>query len=153
MEPERAPCWEHWLSDEFLEFLATFVFFSSARHASAPMPSQIQSRQKMKISRYSSMSQKAINAVSVLWGKLIVCRTSFELHSMPDTFVALTAALEHKTEPTKIVSTVRLLQVEKAKRELAEAQLVAARRSGARGAKARQILIAKENAVEEAEKK
>ncbi|KAJ9609184.1 hypothetical protein H2200_006956 [Cladophialophora chaetospira] len=63
----------------------------------------------------------------------------------------LTAALEHKTDPAKIVSTVRLLQVEKAKQDLAKAQLVAARRSGARGAKARQVLIEKEKAVEEAE--
>ncbi len=70
---------------------------------------------------------------------------------MTNMFVGLTAALEHKTDSTKIVSTVRLLQVEKAKQELAEAQLIASRRSGARGAKARQVLIEKEKAVEEAE--
>lgn len=68
-------------------------------------------------------------------------------------FSGLTAALEHKTDSTRIVSTVRLLQVEEAKQALAEAQLLAARRSGARGLKARQFLIEKEQAVAEAEKR
>jgi hypothetical protein len=38
-------------------------------------------------------------------------------------------------------------------RELAEAQLLATRRSGARGLKARQALIEKENSVEEAHRR
>ncbi len=63
----------------------------------------------------------------------------------------LTAALEEKADSQKIVETVRALQVEKAKQELAEAQLIAARRSGARGAKARQVLIEKENTLQVAQ--
>jgi hypothetical protein len=61
--------------------------------------------------------------------------------------------LEEKSDPKRIVDTVRALQLEKAKHDLAEAQLVAARRSGARGAKARQVLIQSEKDVEEAEKR
>ncbi|KAL2426162.1 putative ATP-binding protein YheS [Exophiala dermatitidis] len=64
----------------------------------------------------------------------------------------LTTALEDKADSNKIVKTVQSLQVEQAKQELAEAQLLAARRSGARGLKARQMLIEKEKALEEAEK-
>jgi len=51
------------------------------------------------------------------------------------------------------VTTVRSLQLEQAKQALAEAQLIAARRSGARGLKARQMLIEKEKEVEEAQKR
>ncbi|EXJ92414.1 hypothetical protein A1O3_00965 [Capronia epimyces CBS 606.96] len=65
----------------------------------------------------------------------------------------LSVALEEKTDSKKIVQTVRSLQVEAAQQELAEAQLVAARRSGARGLKARQLLIEKEKAVEEARRR
>lgn len=61
-------------------------------------------------------------------------------------------AIEEKADAKKIVSTVRSLQLEQAKQELSEAQLIAARRSGARGLKARQVLIEKEKAVDEAEK-
>ena len=68
-------------------------------------------------------------------------------------FLGLSAVLEEKAESKKIVSTVRELQLAKAKQDLAEAQLVAARRSGARGLKARQVLIENEKAVEEAEKR
>jgi hypothetical protein len=58
--------------------------------------------------------------------------------------------LEDKSDATAVINAVRLLQLDKTKQELAEAQLIAARRSGARGAKARQVLIEKEKAVEEA---
>ncbi|KAK5273733.1 hypothetical protein LTR96_000333 [Exophiala xenobiotica] len=65
----------------------------------------------------------------------------------------LSAALEEKIETKKLVKTVQTLQLEQAKRELAEAQLLATRRSGARGLKARQALIEEENAVEEAHRR
>ncbi|OQV05338.1 hypothetical protein CLAIMM_10097 [Cladophialophora immunda] len=65
----------------------------------------------------------------------------------------LAAALEDKAHSSKIVTTVRSLQLEQAKQELAEARLVAARRSGARGLKARQMLIEREKEVEEAQKR
>ncbi|KIX06247.1 uncharacterized protein Z518_04222 [Rhinocladiella mackenziei CBS 650.93] len=51
------------------------------------------------------------------------------------------------------VMTVRSLQIEQAKQQFAEVQLIAERRSGARGLKARQMLIAKEKAVQEAQKR
>jgi hypothetical protein len=63
----------------------------------------------------------------------------------------LSTALEEKADPLGTVKTVRSLQLEQAKRDLAEAQLIAARRSGARGLKARQMLIEKEEALEEAQ--
>ncbi|KIW78270.1 hypothetical protein Z517_08104 [Fonsecaea pedrosoi CBS 271.37] len=66
---------------------------------------------------------------------------------------SLAAALEDKAHSSKIVTTVRSLQLAQAKQELAEAQLIAARRSGARGLKARQLLIEKEKEVEEAQKR
>ncbi len=69
------------------------------------------------------------------------------------TIQGLSAALEEKAEMKKLVRTVQTLQLEQAKRELAEAQLLATRRSGARGLKARQALIEKENAVEEAHRR
>ena len=61
-------------------------------------------------------------------------------------------ALEDSSDPKLLVKTVRLLQAEKARQELAEAQLIAARRSGARGLKARQVLILKEKELEKAQK-
>lgn len=73
--------------------------------------------------------------------------------ALTDSSQGLAAALEEKSDPKKIITTVRSLQVEKAKQELAEAQLIAARRSGARGAKARQVLIEKEKAVEDAQRR
>lgn len=63
----------------------------------------------------------------------------------------LSGALEDLTDSARTAKVVRQLQYEQAKRDLAEAQLVAARRSGARGSKARQALIAKEKARDEAE--
>jgi len=65
----------------------------------------------------------------------------------------LSAAIEEKVDSKMIVTTVLSLQVEHAKQDLAEAQLIAARRSGARGSKARQVLVEKENALEEAQKR
>ena len=62
----------------------------------------------------------------------------------------MSAALEEKVDSTNIVKTIRALQVEQAKQALAEAQLIATRRSGARGKEARHVLIAREKAVEEA---
>ncbi|OAL40021.1 hypothetical protein AYO20_00439 [Fonsecaea nubica] len=66
---------------------------------------------------------------------------------------SLAAALEDKAHSSKIVTTVRSLQLAQAKQKLAEAQLIAARRSGARGLKARQMLIEKEKEVEQAQKR
>lgn len=61
--------------------------------------------------------------------------------------------MEDSSDPKKVIETVRNLQLEKAKQELEEAQLIAARRSGTRGLKARQLLIEKEKAVEEAHRR
>lgn len=61
----------------------------------------------------------------------------------------LAAVLEEKTNLNKLVKTVQSLQLEQAEQDLAEAQLIAERRSGARGSKARQVLIEKEKALEE----
>ncbi|EXJ85623.1 hypothetical protein A1O1_05989 [Capronia coronata CBS 617.96] len=58
-----------------------------------------------------------------------------------------------KTDSKKLVQTIRSLQVQQAQQELAEAQLVTARRSGARGLKARQFLIEKEKALDEAQRR
>lgn len=63
----------------------------------------------------------------------------------------LSAVLEGDAANAEAVSAVvRQLQLEALQDQEKEAQLIAARRSGARGAKARQELIAKEKAVEEA---
>ena len=62
----------------------------------------------------------------------------------------LAEALEDTADITQTAIVVRKLQYDQAVRDLAESQLVAARRSGARGLKARQVLIAKEKALEEA---
>lgn len=63
----------------------------------------------------------------------------------------LSAALEgHPSDAEATSTVVRKLQLEALEHEEKEAQLTAARRSGARGAKARQALIAKEEAVEQA---
>lgn len=68
------------------------------------------------------------------------------------TKTVLSTALETKTDtPDQIVTVVRQLKVEQARRDLHVAQLLATRRSGARGAKARQALNEKEQALEEAE--
>jgi ATP-binding cassette subfamily F protein 3 len=62
----------------------------------------------------------------------------------------LSEALEDVTASASISQVVRQLQYEQAERDFAQAQLIAARRSGARGLKARQDLIAKEKARDEA---
>lgn len=62
----------------------------------------------------------------------------------------LSEVLEHGSDTIGTERVVRQLQYEQAERSLAEAQLIAARRSGARGSKARQALIAREEALEEA---
>ncbi|KIW73245.1 hypothetical protein, variant [Phialophora macrospora] len=67
--------------------------------------------------------------------------------------LGLAAALEGKEDSKRVVKTVRTLQLEKARQALAEAQLLAARRSGARGLKARQLLIGSETAVVDAEQR
>lgn len=63
----------------------------------------------------------------------------------------LSAALEgHPSDAETSSLVVRQLQLQALEDDEKEAQLTAARRSGARGAKARQALIAKEQAVEQA---
>ena len=66
----------------------------------------------------------------------------------------LRAVLETKdVSPMNVSKAVREVQLEHAEQELKEAQLVAARRSGARGARARQALIEQEQAVEKAKQR
>lgn len=64
--------------------------------------------------------------------------------------LGLTSALESGADTPKVVHE---LQLDRAKQHLKEAALIAERRSGARGAKARQELISNENAVEAAEQR
>ncbi|KAJ9620749.1 uncharacterized protein PV06_03363 [Exophiala oligosperma] len=63
----------------------------------------------------------------------------------------LSVALEEKTDINNLVKTVQSLQLEQAKQDLAEAQLIAERRSGARGSKSRQVLIEREVALKESQ--
>jgi ATPase subunit of ABC transporter with duplicated ATPase domains len=66
----------------------------------------------------------------------------------------LAAVLENKDVSPEIISkTVREVELDHAQQALKEAQLIAARRSGARGAKARQVLIEQEEAVETAQQR
>lgn len=61
----------------------------------------------------------------------------------------LAGVIEDKNADPKLISkTVRQVELEHVEEQLKEAQLVAARRSGARGARARQVLIEKEEAFE-----
>lgn len=62
----------------------------------------------------------------------------------------LSKAIEDSTDAGQTSATVRQLQLENAEDEFKEADLTAMRRSGARGAKARQVLIEKEASVEQA---
>jgi ATP-binding cassette, subfamily F, member 3 len=62
----------------------------------------------------------------------------------------LSKAIEDSADAEETSTIVRKLQLEHAEDEMKEADLTAARRSGARGAKARQILIEKEANVAQA---
>jgi len=62
----------------------------------------------------------------------------------------LSEALESSHDPTSGIRATRRLTCERVERELDEARLVAARRSGARGLKARQVVTAKEAELETA---
>lgn len=55
-------------------------------------------------------------------------------------------------DPSNVVGTYRQLRLEQIQRDLEAARLVAQHRSGARGSKARQVVIQKEAEVAEAEK-
>ena len=66
----------------------------------------------------------------------------------------LATVLEGKNfSPDAISQVVREVQLEHCEQDLKEAQLIAARRSGARGAKARQVLIENEKAVKSAKQR
>lgn len=69
-----------------------------------------------------------------------------------DDSASLSAVLQNiQADSTQIVSVHRRLQLEEAQRKLEEARLVAQHRSGARGAKARQVVLKEEAAVKNAE--
>lgn len=69
-----------------------------------------------------------------------------------DDAASLSAVLQNtQADPSKIVTVHRRLQMEQAERNLEEARLVAQHRSGARGSKARQILLQAEAALKDAE--
>ena len=71
------------------------------------------------------------------------------LSSAPLTYMTgLASALESGLKSAEVI---REVQLEHAQRELKDADLIASRRSGARGAKARQDLVAKEEVVKAAE--
>ena len=66
----------------------------------------------------------------------------------------LATVLESKDMPAETVSRcIRDVQLDHCEQDLKEAQLTAARRSGARGAKARKVLIEKEEAVDQAKQR
>lgn len=70
------------------------------------------------------------------------------------TLAKLSTAIEGQARDAETTArTVRKLQLEAAEDDVKEAELTAARRSGARGAKARQELIDKEQAVEQAKER
>jgi ATP-binding cassette, subfamily F, member 3 len=67
---------------------------------------------------------------------------------------SLASVVENKdAAPSMISSVVRKLKLENAEADLKEAQLIHAQRSGARGARAREDLLAKEEAVEKAKQR
>lgn len=69
-----------------------------------------------------------------------------------DDSAALSAVLQNtQTDSTQVVIVHRRLQLEQAQRSLEEARLVAQHRSGARGAKARQVVLREEAAVKNAD--
>lgn len=65
----------------------------------------------------------------------------------------LSKAIEENHDAEQSCAMVRQIQLENAKDEEKEADLTAARRSGARGAKARQVLVEKEEAVKKAQER
>lgn len=69
-----------------------------------------------------------------------------------DDSAALSAVLQTtQADSEKVVSVHRRLQLEQAQRRLDEARLVAQHRSGARGSKARQVVLKEEAALKDAE--
>lgn len=62
----------------------------------------------------------------------------------------LSAAIEGAADPTATVQAYRQVQHERAERQMHEAKQIALRRSGARGAKAKKILLQREAELEEA---
>lgn len=69
-----------------------------------------------------------------------------------DDSTSLSAVLQtSQADSEKVVSVHRRLQLEQAQRKLDEARLVAQHRSGARGSKARQVVLQEEAAVKAAE--
>lgn len=69
-----------------------------------------------------------------------------------DDSAKLSSALQDTADSSHVVGTYRQLKLEQIQRDLEAARLVAEHRSGARGSKARQIVIQKEAEVAEAEK-
>jgi ATP-binding cassette, subfamily F, member 3 len=66
----------------------------------------------------------------------------------------LASVIESKdAAPSTISNVVRKLKLENAEADLKEAQLIHAQRSGARGARAREDLLVKEEAVEKAKQR
>lgn len=69
-----------------------------------------------------------------------------------DDSTSLSAVLQtSQADSEKVISVHRRLQLEQAQRKLDEARLVAQHRSGARGSKARQVVLQEEAAVKAAE--
>ncbi len=65
----------------------------------------------------------------------------------------LSAALDTATDPSEPVMAYRQVSQGRLERKLAQARVIAERRSGARGSKARQFLISVENEITESEAK
>lgn len=65
----------------------------------------------------------------------------------------LSAAIENTADPTAVVKAYRKVALERAEQDRHDARQIALRRSGARGAKAKKVLLEREAELEEAEKR
>lgn len=92
---------------------------------------------------------QAKQSVSVL--EHVVACDKLRHRLLQDSALLSDALQDESAEPTKVSTVYRKLKLEEAQRNLLEAQLIAQHRSGARGSKARQVLLQKEESVEEAE--
>jgi len=93
--------------------------------------------------------EQAAQSVSVL--EHVASSDKRRQRLLRDSTLLSDALQDDSPEPTKISTVYRKLKLEEAQRSLQEAQLLAQHRSGARGSKARQVLLQQEEAVTAAE--
>lgn len=93
--------------------------------------------------------EKAAQSVSVL--EHVASSDRRRQRLLRDLTLLSDALQDDASDPTKISTIYRKLKLEEAQRSLQEAQLLAQHRSGARGSKARQVLLQQEESVQAAE--